>query len=320
MHFYVFHHRFPNSRQGYASLLTFYHWRTLFTFSCFLILCCSLSGKAQPNNLTPTLGYFASSHVVFLHDGPCLFNLVSPWYFPFMTLTRLSPESGTFPGRLAICRWVRSLSFWRVTGVTSTGVSQGDLCRVQARHIRQHLHRFVLTDWQTAIKSTSCLWSIGEYYSISPLKAQVSKDKYLASKSCNEPEVIDSDCLLASSIRSNIGVPNCVGSRLFMFLQNSLNGGWRFCMRWNLVCCTSPPKELYCIWKRAWNNAMLSFSINAKTGILHRNTDSKWQRFADGCWVERCHSCRIERNCLCSVCVIVCSLSGWSKCWNPFFI
>lgn len=139
-----------------------------------------------------------------------------------MTLTRLSPESGTFPGRLAICRWVRSLSFWRVTGVTSTGVSQGDLCRVQARHIRQHLHRFVLTDWQTAIKSTSCLWSIGEYYSISPLKAQVSKDKYLASKSCNEPEVIDSDCFHSY----NIGVPNHVGSRLFMFFPNSCTLVW----------------------------------------------------------------------------------------------
>lgn len=237
-----------------------------------------------------------------------------------MTLARLIRESSTFPGRLAVSDELWVLSFWRAAGVTSNvdlprWLTLGASKAYQATFTQAGING--LANWY---KEYMLHWSIGEYYSISPLKAQVSKDKYLNSKLRNEPEVIDSDCLLASSIRSNIGVPNCVGSRLFMFLQNSLNGGWRFCMRWNLVCCTSPPKELYCIWKRAWNNAMLSFSINAKTGILHRNTDSKWQRFADGCWVERCHSCRIERNCLCSVCVIVCSLSGWSKCWNPFFI
>lgn len=49
---------------------------------------------------------------MILHDWACLCNLVSPWYFPFMTPTRSSHESATFPTRQTM-KWSLGLSFYR---------------------------------------------------------------------------------------------------------------------------------------------------------------------------------------------------------------
>lgn len=139
-----------------------------------------------------------------------------------MTLARLIRESSTFPGRLAVSDELWVLSFWRAAGVTSNvdlprWLTLGASKAYQATFTQAGING--LANWY---KEYMLHWSIGEYYSISPLKAQVSKDKYLASKSCNEPEVIDSDCFHSY----NIGVPNHVGSRLFMFFPNSCTLVW----------------------------------------------------------------------------------------------